>query len=319
MLPLSERQLNHKRRYPRGWTLAELLVVITIIALFSIAAISSLSSNEGLESKNEKEQLLIDLIALKKESLLTRSASGVAIFTRGENGYMLSYPTLTPYQLNVISSNTNASSDTIAHTFTTQTLNNNSFMDISAGGSTFKMFSRDSRANIFAWNSNSSSPHTQFIVDTKTYKDAGHKFAFDRGLSFYFQNPTSPRQKSNEVRYMYFSPRNYNPNESDNVRIKRIVGVPLDESEKFETASCSITFNAFGFTTNTCLNESGFPIPVSSFHMTFEKSTTPATVIPSLTVTLPDDLNIPKNTNSNNPLEMNFNSLQQLNSNSLDM
>lgn len=231
---------TNTRRVPAGaggFTLVELIVVITLIALFSMATIISLRGNDQIEGKTEKEIILTDLLAIRQDSLLLKKSAGKLVFKTGERGYQVSYPVQTGYGLALEAVETAfvplSGSTGPEYRFRSKTTNNNAAFDLAPAA--MVLYARNSKSSIAALNTNYNAA-SQVSLFSLTGTDN-----LDTLLTFYFQDPNNPQNKSNLLNYVLFSPRNRNAGSEDDIQVKQVyknTTVPIPEG--------IVSFDGFG-------------------------------------------------------------------------
>lgn len=190
----------------KGFTLVELIVVISLLAIMSSIGIMYLSGDNTIERGTEKDKMLIDLKYVKKQSLLEKKSAAVISFRKDDIGYFIEYTPLHDIVLDKPTVSVELNDNKPEYTFTFTGNNNTEF------------FYKDKKGNIYE-----SATKNGITISQETIKN--------EPITFYSKDKTSSKQ-SNNIVFSLLSKRNTNNILEDDVRIT-------------ETCS-NITFDTFG-------------------------------------------------------------------------
>lgn len=233
--------MSKKNKNRKAFSMIEILVVIAIVAVFSSIVIANQSNNKEMEISMEKEKILMDLSHLKKESLLFNNESssvGSIMLTNNSKGYQTTYAGNEKGFLNITSIEKVANLP--EYRFILKTDKTNSLLH------PYVLNSKQVVKDLYNDISNTLPTFPSSGTETTiTLSSTQASMKLDIITTFYLQNPNNIEERSNHVIYRFFSDKNLNVSELDDVilKITKINGSPLDENTVY---ALTITFDRFG-------------------------------------------------------------------------
>jgi hypothetical protein len=171
----------------------------------------------------------------KKLSLLEKNDNGFITFTGGGSGFWATYPSHTIYTLSLESIETQDGGKT--WTFHVKTEKESQPFNLSGNG--MELDYRDSSNTIRTLSITSEGEGLSSFPLPQTNNQTHNPL--DQYFSIYFQNREQLQNKSNEVAFMFFTPRNYNDTPDDDILMKL-----YDENNTTELSAAKAIFDAYG-------------------------------------------------------------------------
>lgn len=208
--PLKSQTAIRKRR---AFTLAELIIVITLVAMFSIVALTTLGTNDQTKSKTTKERIRTDLSQLRKQSLLRKQSTGFIEFAEGENGYLISLSSDIRDRLNLLAAEPLSSAPSYSFSFHTEQFNvNTNHYEDTTFNPAIKFMYRNTRQEVQSFDIPYDGTRVNFNVEISGP-------SLDSSLVFYCQNPDNPKIRTNELEYMFYRSDNIDQNDKNDYKI----------------------------------------------------------------------------------------------------
>lgn len=220
----------------KGFTLVELIVVISLIAAFSAISLMSLGDNRDVSFRTDREQFLGDLVSIKKESLLVKKAESSMIIFNQDRGYFMFSAKDEPYRLFPRDRVTGTDQETYTFAFSSQQSTPTGYQPYSYSVGSLAPQYRDEQGTV-------KSP-SSLSAGTGTFDFKIPQPSLVRDLTFYFQDQEDVAVHSNEVRYRFFDGKNTNNTGSDDLSFKLYSDTA--KQNPLNTAYTQIDFDAFG-------------------------------------------------------------------------
>jgi len=223
---------HQKRPTSKAFTLVELLVVIALVSLLATWTLMSSSDNSQTVATDARDRILNDIVMFKKLSLLEKNDNGFITFTGSGSGFWATYPSHTIYTLSLQSITTPDEGKT--WTFTVQTGSGSQLFPLNESG--MELNYRDSSNTIRTLSITSEREGLSSFTLPQTNNP------LDQYFNVYFQDTEQLQNKSNEVAFMFFTPRNYNDTPDDDIVMKLFD----DQNPAQELSSAKAIFDSYG-------------------------------------------------------------------------
>ncbi len=196
-----------------GFTLIELVVVISLIAILTVISSLSFSFNPASAAKTYASRLITDMYTLKKESLLISSfPPGVFTIYNNDLGYSMSGSDTAHIRMVQQTPVSGSSQQERVFTYKLQQPGTNGFVD-------------------YPYNPDTDPLRIQYrnpagTIITPALQNSGSTLTIDipqptltRTMTFYLQDPQKIQEKTLETTYTFLDSSNYNTDEDDNIAL----------------------------------------------------------------------------------------------------